>query len=251
VKTVLRNAIAWCALILAVLAAGTSRADDMPRAQPAELGFSAERLDAMDHFYGEKVKKGELSGIVLLVARHGKVAHLSAIGYADTGSHKAMQEDSIFRLYSMTKPVAATALMLLYEEGKFQLDDPIWRYIPDFSGVQVLRTPESALSDTVAPVREPTIHDLFRHTAGLMHGGANPPKSPIDEAYRNADIFDPAISLEEMVRRIAKLPLHFQPGTKFEYSVVQDVQARLVEVLSGMSFDQFLGKVSVCSRRSA
>jgi CubicO group peptidase (beta-lactamase class C family) len=196
----------------------------------------------MDSFYGEKVKKGELAGIVLLVARHGKVAHLSAIGYADTGSHKAMQEDSIFRLYSMTKPIAATALMLLYEEGRFQLDDPISKYIPAFSGVRVLRTPESALSDTVAAVRESTIHDLFRHTAGLMHGGADPPNHPIDEAYRNADIFNPAISLEEMMRRIAKIPLHFQPGTKFEYSVVQDVQARLVEVLSGVPFDQFLEK---------
>jgi CubicO group peptidase (beta-lactamase class C family) len=130
--------------------------------------------------------------------------------------------------------------MILYEEGKFQLDDPISRYIPEFAGIRVLRSPESALTDTVPADREPTIHDLFRHTAGFLHGGAKPAKVPIDEAYAKADLFNPALSLEEMVKRLAKIPLHDQPGTKFQYSIVQDVQARLIEILSGMPFDRFL-----------
>jgi CubicO group peptidase (beta-lactamase class C family) len=218
----------------------SSWADDLPRARPGDLGFSPERLNSIDEYYANKVKWGEMAGIVLLVARHGKIAHLSAIGYADTGLHKEMQEDSIFRLYSMTKPIAATALMLLYEEGKFQLDDPIYKYIPEFRGIRVLRTPESALTDTVPATREPSIHDLFRHTAGLMHGGANFPETPIGSAYLKADLFNPTVSLEEMMKRLAQIPLHHQPGTKWEYSVGQDVQARLVEILSGMPFDQFL-----------
>src|SRR5688572_19646118 len=106
-------------LVVAFLAWGSSWADDLPRARPDELGFSAERLDALDRYYTEKVKKGEMAGIVLLVARHGKIAQFSAIGYADTGSRKQLREDSIFRLYSMTKPITSVALMMLYEEGKF------------------------------------------------------------------------------------------------------------------------------------
>lgn len=215
---------------MAFLVTGAN-AGELPRAPADELGFSSARLDYIDQFYAEKIKRGELAGIVTLIARHGKVAHFSAIGYADIGKKKKLETDTIFRLYSMTKPIAATALMMLYEEGKFQLDDPISKYIPDFKGIRVLRTPESPLSDTVTAAREPTIHDLFRHTAGLKHGG---------EAYEKADLFGLDTSLAEMITRLAQIPLYYQPGTHFEYSVGQDVQARLVEIFSGMSFDRFL-----------
>ena len=221
----------WGGLVFAVLIVTYVWAHDLPRARSEDLGFSSERLDYIDKFYAEKVKNGEMAGIVTLIARHGKIVHLSALGYADLDKKIKMEPDTIFRLYSMTKPIAATALMMLYEEGKFQLDDPISKYIPEFKGVRVLRTPESPLTDTVPAAREPTIHDLFRHTAGLKHAG---------DAYEKASLFGLYISLAEMVARLAKIPLYYQPGTHFEYSIGQDVQARLVEIFSGMPFDQFL-----------
>lgn len=214
-------------------------ADELPRGQPSALGFSPERLDYINQFYSDEVRKGDLAGIVLLIARHGKVVHFSAIGYADAAKSREMKIDTIFRLYSMTKPIAATALMMLYEQGRFQLDDPISKYIPQFKGIRVLRTPDSPLTDTVSARREPTIHDLFRHTAGLMHG-SEPGENAVDAAYIKANLFGLDTSLSEMIERLAKIPLRYQPGTKFEYSIGQDVQARLVEILSGVPFHTFL-----------
>jgi CubicO group peptidase (beta-lactamase class C family) len=236
---VLAAAAAWACSSTAGAEAPLSLYDVAARDLEA-LGFSPDRLNSLDSFYENKVDRGEMAGIVVLVARHGKIAHFSAIGYANTRTHQPMQLDSIFRLYSMSKPIAATALMTLYEEGKFQLDDPISKYIPSFKGVRVLRTPDSPITDTVPAIREPTIHDLFRHTAGLEHGlGAD---NAVDKAYVAAGITDPNVSLEEMASRLSKIPLRYQPGTKFNYSLGQDVQARLVEILSGMKFDAFLGQ---------
>ena len=218
--------------------------NDLPSAQPEDLGFSRERLVNIDKFYGDKVAKGEMAGIVVLIARHGKVAHFSAIGYADLGSKRKMDQNTVFRIHSMTKPIAATALMMLYEEGKFQLADPISKYIPEFAGVRVLRASEAPIADTVPAIREPTIHDLFRHTAGLGHGVVQregvPTNSAIDAAYLEADLFGVDTSLADMMKKLSQIPLRYQPGTKFEYSIGPDIQARLVEILSGMSFDQFL-----------
>lgn len=235
--SVLGRASCCSAILLAASMVAYARSGDISRARPEELGFSADRLNRIDTFYEEEIQKGELAGIVTLISRHGKVVHLSALGYADLGKKRKMETDTIFRLYSMTKPIAATALMTLYEEGRFQLDDAIAKYIPEFKGVRVLRTPESPLTDTVPAVREPTIHDLFRHTAGLTHGDE---ADAVGKAYIKADLFGLDTSLADMVKRLAKIPLHNQPGTKFEYSVGQDVQARLVEIFSGMPFDHFL-----------
>jgi CubicO group peptidase (beta-lactamase class C family) len=150
-----------------------------------------------------------------------------------------MEQDTIFRLYSMTKPIAAIALMTLYEEGRFHLDDPISKYIPEVAHIRVLRTPDASITDTVPAVREPTIHDLFRHTAGLMHG-TEPTKNAVDAAYIQANLFGLDTSLGDMIKKLATIPLRYQPGTTFSYGIGQDVQARLVEILSGMSFEQFL-----------
>lgn len=221
----------WWIACLMVTLGGWAHAADAPSAEPESLSFSRVGLERIDQFFSDKVSSGGLAGVVTLIARHGKIAHFSAVGYADTARKQKLQRDSIFRLYSMTKPIAATALMTLYEEGKFQLDDPISKYIPEFKGIRVLRTPESPPTDTVPAVREPTIHDLFRHTAGLKHAG---------DAYEKANLFGLDTSLEEMIGHLAKIPLYYQPGTRFEYSIGQDVQARLVEILSGMPFEQFL-----------
>jgi CubicO group peptidase (beta-lactamase class C family) len=201
------------------------------------LGFSAPRLRVIDDFYAAKVAKGEMAGVVILIARHGKLAHLRSIGYADIENKKAMARDTIFRAYSMTKPVAATALMMLYEEGHFQLDDPVSKYIPEFANLRVLRTPGSWLADTVFPEREPTIHDLLRHTSGLSHGLF---QNAVDTEYSKQDIFGLDVSLGDMTAKLSKIPLLHQPGATWEYSVAPDVEARLVEIFSGMSFDRFL-----------
>jgi CubicO group peptidase (beta-lactamase class C family) len=198
----------------------------LPIAKPVHVGFSSARLNQLDTFFQEKIDEGKIPGIVLLVSRHGKIVHFSALGYADVVSRKKMTKGTIFRLYSMTKPITATALMMLYDEGKFQLNDPISKYIPEFKGARVL-----CPAGTCQAIREPTIHDLLRHTAGLKH---NP------EEYERAQLFDLDIPLKEEVRRLAMLPLYHQPGTVWEYSIAPDVEARLVEVLSGKPFDRFI-----------
>jgi CubicO group peptidase (beta-lactamase class C family) len=214
-------------------------ANGLPSTQPEDLGFSRKRLLNMDQFRAAQVARGEMAGIVTLIARGGRIAHFSAIGYADLGSKKKMRPNTIFRLYSMTKPIVATALMMLYEEGRFQLDDPVSKYIPEFSGQRVLHTAEAAITDTVPAIREPTIHDLLRHTAGLSHG-VHPRDNAVDAAYLEADLFNPDTSLADMMTKLAKIPLRHQPGTTWDYSISADVQARLVEIFSGMSFDHFL-----------
>ena len=225
--------------IFAVLIMTNVWADDLPRGRPEEIGFSAERLDYIDKFYADKVKSGQMAGIVTLVARHGKVVHFSAVGYADLEKKKRMETDTIFRLYSMTKPIAATALMMLYEAGRFQMNDPLSKYIPEFANLRVLQTPDAPLEGTVAPVHAPTMQDAMRHTAGFTHGLDT---DAFDAQYTKANVFGLDVTLAEMMIKLSKIPLRYQPGTKFVYSVGPDVQARLVEVLSGMSFDEFLQK---------
>ncbi len=214
-------------------------AQNVPFARPEDAGFSSERLAYMDKFYSAKIDKGELAGMVILVSRHGKVVHESALGYADVEKHTKLEKDSIFRFYSMTKPITSTALMMLYEEGRFQLDDPLAKYLPEFSSLRVLKTPNSPFSDTVPAEHPPTIHDILRHTAGFSHGIAG---DAYDAAYVKAGLLDLDITLQEMMAKLSRLPLHYQPATGFSYSVGPDVAARLVEVLSGMPFDQFLQK---------
>jgi CubicO group peptidase (beta-lactamase class C family) len=223
--------------LLAVLLMAGAWADDLPRAHPEELGFSSERLDYMDKFFGEKVSNGEIAGIVTLVARHGKIIHFSAVGYADLEKKREMETDAIFRLYSMTKPITSTALMMLYQEGRFQMNDPLSKYLPEFANLRMLRNPDAPLDETVAVTRPPTVQDVLRHTAGFTHGIT---PDIYDAQYTKANLFGLDVSLAEMMGKLAKIPLRYQPDTKFVYSVGPDVQARLVEVLSGMPFDEFL-----------
>lgn len=212
-------------------------AAELPRGRPEELGFSVSRLKYLDQYYQDEVRRGELAGIVILIARHGKVAHLSAIGFADLEKRQLMRPDTIFRLYSMTKPVTSVALMMLYQEGRFQLQDPISKYVPEFADLRVLHDPNGPLDDTVPATHVPTVQDVMRHTAGFTHGlNCN----SFDAQYTKADVFGLDVSLSEMMGRLAKIPLRYQPGTRFAYSVGPDIQARLIEVLSGMPFDQFL-----------
>lgn len=231
------RSVFWCATVVALLGSTLGRAGELPLTPPEQVGFSSERLSRIDRYYADSIQRGEIAGIVTLVARHGKVVHFSALGHADRDKQQKMRTDTIFRLYSQTKAVATTALMMLYEEGRFQLTDPVAKYLPEFAQLKVLRTPGSPIGDTVPLERPPTIQDLMRHTAGLSHGIGD---DAVDVAYNQADVFGIDVSLKEMIERLARIPLLEQPGKRFIYSVGPDVLARLVEVLSGMSFDVFL-----------
>ncbi len=209
----------------------------LPMAAPEEVGFDAARLDKIEPFFQARVDRGEIAGIVTLVARHGKIAHLSAVGHANAQDETPMRTDTIFRLYSMTKAIASTALMQLHEEGRFQLSDPLSKYIPEFKNLRVLRAPDSPLDETVAMEQEPTIHDAFRHTAGFTHGlGVN----ALDTYFVETGIFRPETSLEEMMTALSKVPLQHQPGTIYRYSIGPDILLRLVEIISGQPADEYL-----------
>jgi CubicO group peptidase (beta-lactamase class C family) len=226
-------------VVALLLAAVNVIAQGLPTARPEDEGFSPERLAYIDTFYSEKIDHGDMAGIVTLVSRHGKIVHFSALGYADVEKHTKMEKNTIFRQYSMTKAIASTALMTLYEQGFFQMDDHISKYLPKFANLRVLRTPDGPLDETVAPEHQPTIHDIMRHTAGFTHGLLD---DKFDQQYGKADLFSVDLTLDEMMKRLAKIPLRYQPGTKWAYSMGPDVQARLVEVFSGVPFDEYLQK---------
>lgn len=198
-----------------------------------EVGFSPERLNRITEAMIGFVSRGDLPGVITLVERKGKTVHLNKCGYMDLATGKPLEFDTLFRIYSMTKPITSVALLMLYEQARFQLSDPIHKYLPEFKGVKVM----GENSRLEKPKREMTIHHLLTHTAGLTYGVFL--GSPVDKLYQEANLFDRSISLEEMVRRVASLPLACHPGERWVYSVSTDVVGRLVEVLSGMSLAEY------------
>jgi CubicO group peptidase (beta-lactamase class C family) len=176
------------------------------------------------------------AGILTLVARKGEIIHHKGFGYQDLDSKKEIELDTIFRIYSMTKPITAVALLMLHEQSMFQMSDPVSKFIPEFKETKVLGA-EGQLIDLD---REITIHHLMLHTAGMVYESTE--DNPLNKLYSEADIFNPKITTQEMTRRIAGLPLKFQPGTKFYYSVSMDVVGHLIEVIAGVPLDVFMEK---------
>jgi len=203
---------------------------------PDELKFSSIRLLRINNLMNRYLESGKLAGAVTCLARRGQVFHCETFGYQNLENQRPMAEDSIFRIYSMTKPIASVALMILYEESLFNLTDAVCDHIPAFKDVKV-RGADGALK---TPVRPMTVQDLLRHTAGLSYGGHLESESPIDKLYDEADLFNTQITNVEMVERIASLPLMYHPGEKWHYSVATDVVGYLVEVLSGKSLADFM-----------
>lgn len=195
-------------------------------------------LAGVDAFYRAKVADGRMAGIVYAVAHRGAVIHTSAIGYADREAGTPLAPDSVFRLYSMTKPLTAVALMILHEEGRFTLDDPVSDYLPEFADPRVLRAVDAAPADTVPAERPITIRDVLRHTAGLGLGMGMGGTG--EQLLAREVMYDPTETLADQMIKVARTPLSWQPGTNWAYSLAPDLQARLVEVLSGQSFDAFL-----------
>jgi len=225
-------------------------AADYKTVKPEKVGLSTERLANMDALIERYVEEKKIAGAVVLVARKGKVAYLKATGLADTG--KPMQKDTIFRIVSMTKPITSTAIMMLYEEGKLLLSDPVAKYIPEFGNQKVLvANPEgSDFPYHLEPVkREVQVRDLLAHTSGLLYLFLNDVypdrgRQMLVDMYKEAGITDgfcrPDEEIGDMVKRLARLPLYKQPGELWDYSLASDVLGYLVEVVSGMKFDKFV-----------
>lgn len=207
-------------------------------ASPEEVGLSSQRLERIKEIMQAHVDENKVAGVVTMVARRGKVAHLECFGLMDIETKKPMQGDTIFRIYSMSKPVTSVAVMMLYEEGHFQLGDAVSKFIPEFKDVKVFVKKTEAGIELTEPKREITIRDLLMHTSGLAYGLNK--ATPVDEMYQEAEIFSWEQTLEEMIEKLVELPLANQPGSKWKYSISIDVLGRLVEVISGKRFDVFL-----------
>jgi CubicO group peptidase (beta-lactamase class C family) len=189
------------------------------------------------------VDKRTIPGAVVLIARNGKVAYLEAFGFQDREKKVPMSADAIFRIASLTKPVTSVAIMMLVEEGRIQLEDLVSVYLPEFNNLQVGVEKVNAATGnpelSLEPIRRKmTIQDLLRHTSGLTYGTFG--KSLVNQAYIDAKLFDPNQTLAEFVSKLSKLPLAYQPGTTWNYSMSTDVLGRIVEVVSGVPFDQFI-----------
>jgi CubicO group peptidase (beta-lactamase class C family) len=211
-------------------------------ATPEEVGLSSPRLGHIRSVMNHHVAQKHIPGAIGLIARNGKIAYQEAYGMADVEAGKPMKIDTIFRIYSMTKPVTSVAVMMLYEEGKFQLNDPVAKYLPEFAKMQVgveEKDPQTGQMVLKAvPAKRPiTVRDLLRHTSGLTYGVFG--DTLVDREYRKANILG-GQDLTSFTKQLAQIPLLYEPGTRWNYSVSIDVLGRLVEVLSGKSFDQFL-----------
>jgi CubicO group peptidase (beta-lactamase class C family) len=225
------------ALILVVLVSGNVAAQSLPTATPESVGISTERLGRLHKGMQGFVDRRETSGIVTLIARDGKIADVHTYGFQDVESKKLMQRDTIFRIASMTKPITSVAVMMLYEEGKLQLTDPVSTYIPSFKSMRV-----ATKDGTVPAAGQMTIRDLLSHRSGLSYGFLE--FGAVGDAYRKGGVSDGLTvtpgTIGENVDRLAKAPLLSQPGTQWNYSLSTDVLGRLVEVVSGTTFDVFL-----------
>jgi CubicO group peptidase (beta-lactamase class C family) len=210
-------------------------------ANPAQLGFDTVRLERVGKVFQGYVDVKQLPGAVVLIARNDKIAYLQAFGFQDREKQIAMATNSMFRIASMTKPIVTAAAMMLVEEARLDLAAPVSQYLPEFKDVQV--GVEKRNGDNVELVLEPqkrpmTVHDLMRHTAGLVYGVFG--DGPVHKAYRAANAMDRDQSLAEMVTKLSKLPLAHQPGEVWEYSMATDVLGRIIEVVSGQPLDTFV-----------
>lgn len=223
-------------LVLHVCAAW---AQDLPTGKPESLGLSSERLERIGTVVQHDIDDRRIAGAVTLVIRHGHIAWFKSQGMMDREAGKPMRPDAMFRICSMTKPITSLAVMMLYEEGRFLLDDPVSNYLPEFKNPKVLVKPATGESYSIPATREITIRDLLRHTSGLTyHWNAD-----LGPRYESAGVASGLLeydgTIADSVKKLAGVPLLFNPGDRFEYSLGVDVLGRLVEVVSGKPLDEF------------
>ena len=223
-----------------VLLSVTLTAQQLPTAKPESVGLSSERLERITGLVQRGIDENRIAGAVTLVARRGHIAWLKAQGMQDREASKPMPTDAIFRICSMSKAITSLAVMMLYEEGNFQLDDPVSRYIPEFKNPKVLVKPASGASYTIPATHEITIRNLLTHTSGMTY----PWNDDLGQMYKDAKVADGLSQYDgtigDSVKHLAGLPLLFNPGERFEYSLGVDVLGYLVEVISHQTFNDFL-----------
>jgi CubicO group peptidase (beta-lactamase class C family) len=237
-----RVALAAFALLGGAIAARAqqpeSRKLDMTVVKPETVGFSSERLERLHALMQQAVDQKQIAGIVTILARHGKVVDYRTYGYRDMASAAPMTKDVIFRDFSMTKPVTGVAMMILYEEGKWLPSDPISKFIPEFAHLKVFKSIDAdGKMILVDPDHAPTMRELMSHTAGFTYGFFG--DTPVDKMYRDSDLFA-SKNLQEFIEKLSQIPLTYQPGKGWTYSVSMDVEGYIVEKLSGQSLPDFM-----------
>jgi len=230
------------ALAALVLAPAFAAEPQLPQAKPADVGMDPAGLAKLDEAMHAMVDDGQLAGVVTMVSRKGKVVHFDAYGKRDIENGLPVEKDTIFRIYSMTKPIVGVALMTYYDEGRFTLDDPVSKFIPEFADLNVAKEdgPDGypITEDADHPM---TMRELMTHTAGLTYGLFS--QSQVDALYRKAGIImNPNHTLKDMIDALAKIPLRQQPGSMWHYSVAVDVQGYILEVLAGKPLDEVLNE---------
>ena len=225
-------------LMLVAIRGATCLSQGLPRTPPEDVGLSRDARRRVDSQLQTFVDSGRLAGDIAVVVRHGKIAYVNSAGSLDAAGQRPIAFDAVFRMYSMTKPIASAAVMQLVERGKIRLADPISRFIPAFAKVTVYARGGALHPIVAAPKRPMTIADLLTHSSGLTYGAFG--NTPVDSIYNRANMLGVRWSLAEFVDSIAHLPLMFQPGSAFNYGLSIDVLGRVVEVASGMTFDAYL-----------
>ena len=209
---------------------------DIRTTNPKRVGMSEARLERIEPAMQAFVDEQKLAGTLTLVARKGKVVHLEGVGFRDREAKTPMTEDTIFRIYSMTKPITAVAALTLWEQGQFQMDDPVSKYLPELANLKVFAGMDGenmVLEDTNKVM---TIKQLFTHSAGFSYGFS---QSPVDKLYQQSALFSGETKREDLLKEVAKLPLNHQPGTKWNYSIGTDIIGVLVERLSGQTLGEY------------
>lgn len=209
-----------------------------PAASPESLGFDSERLKRLDAYMAGAVAQGRVAGMTTLLARHGKIVSFRTYGKKSLETGAPMTEDTIFRIYSMSKPITGVAMMILFEEGKWRLDDPVTRYVPEFKTLRVMTGTDGNGTPILEDMkRPPTMREIMSHTAGFGYGLQD--EHPVDKLYREKRVLG-ASGLHEMIDRTAAIPLIYQPGTSWRYSSSVDIQGYIVEKLTGQTLGQFM-----------
>jgi CubicO group peptidase (beta-lactamase class C family) len=240
----MKRLVVLLTLLSVVLPTGIAWAQSLPTAQPEEVGLSSERLERVSRALRGEIEAGKIPGAVALVARKGRVVYYESFGVRDKASGDPMPKDAIFRIYSMTKPFTSVAAMMLMEDGKVLITDPVSRFLPQLAkrevNTQQLDPATGKVSYVVVPAeREMTIQDLLRHTSGLVYGSFTP-NARMKELYEKAGVTWTDVTPDEQIERFAKIPLAHHPGTTWEYSLSTDLLGRVVEKVSGKPLGRFL-----------
>ena len=223
-----------CASLLLFFGTTLASGQELPMAVPEAVGVSTERLERIRPVMQGYIDDGRIAGLLTAVARRGKIVHFETVGMRDIENNKPIEADTIFRIHSMSKPITSVAVMMLYEEGHFQLNTPVSEFIPEFKNMKVYNADQTEILDAK---KEVTIKHLLTHTAGLTYGRGS---EPVDNRYRGANLFQPGTTLADSMKKLSEIPLVHEPGKRWTYGLSTDVLGYLVEVVSGMPFEEFL-----------